>query len=224
MKIHSCGKLIQSFLFFSLFVIGSSAQPFQQNTELPPATDKSFNLARGTNEFAMAAGASFDSPTLLGTARQRKLFLLELRYGRVLGGSRSVAYEYTAEVIPVALVFQPALARLTNRTEDAVVYGAGLAPIGFRFIFNRRGRIKPYAGLSGGFLYSRRPVPVDVAAATRFNFTFDFGGGVQFFTRERWALNAGYKFHHLSNAYRSRVNPGLDGNVVSVGVSFFKKP
>ncbi|MGH9844257.1 MAG: acyloxyacyl hydrolase [Blastocatellia bacterium] len=167
-------------------------------------------------------GSSFGSPTLIGTATERKLFLLGLRYGRILGGSRNVAYEYTADVIPVAFVFQPDFARRINRHDDAAVYGTGVSPVGFRFIFNRRGRVKPFAGLSGGFLYTHRPVPVDVAGATRFNFTFDFGGGVQVFTRQRWAITIGYNFHHLSNANRSRVNPGLDSNVIHAGFSFFK--
>jgi hypothetical protein len=150
------------------------------------------------------------------------LLLLGLRYGRVLGGSRDVAIEYTADAIPLALVFQPDFAREFNRSDDAVIYGAGVSPIGFRFIFNRRGRIKPFAETTGGFIYSRRPVPLDVDGATRFNFTFDFSGGVQFFTSARRAVTVGYKFHHLSNAHRASFNPGLDSNVVYIGFSLFK--
>lgn len=188
----------------------------------PAATSKSFNLEKSVNEFGVWVGGSFHSPTLIGAARERRLLLLGVRYGRVLGGNRDVAIEYTADVIPLALVFQPDFARQLNRRDDAAIYGAGIAPLGFRFIFNRRGRFKPFAETTGGFIYSRRPVPVDVEGATRFNFTFDFSGGVQIFTSAQRAVTIGYKFHHLSNAYRARVNPGLDSNVIYAGFSLFK--
>ena len=32
----------------------------------------------------------------------------------------------------------------------------------------------------------------------------------------------GYRFQHISNAYRSSLNPGMDANVIFVGYSFFK--
>jgi hypothetical protein len=198
-------------------LLQSSSTPASQN-----ADNQANKLEAGTNEFGVWGGGSFDSPTLIGTAKGRKLFLLGLRYGRVLGGTRSMAVAYTVDAIPVALVFQPDIARQFNRRNDAVVYGAGLSPLGFQFIFNRRGRVKPFAGLSGGFLYSRRPIPVDTFDATHFNFTFDFGGGAQFFTDSRHAVILGYKFHHISNANRSRVNPGLDGSLFYIGFSFFR--
>ncbi|NOT60552.1 MAG: hypothetical protein HOP19_10050 [Acidobacteria bacterium] len=179
---------------------------------------QNFALAKGQNELGIWFGGSFNSPTLIGTARERKLLLLGLRYGRVLGGSENVAVVYVADVLPIATVFQPDFAPRGN----AAVYGASVSPIGFRFVFNRRRRFKPFAETTGGFLYSKRPVPLDLPEATRFNFTFDFGGGVQFFTSSRKAITLGYKFHHLSNAYRSRINPGLDSNVFYVGLSLFK--
>lgn len=178
-------------------------------------TSQNFALKKGQNEFGIWLGSSFHSPTLIGTARERKLLLLGLRYGRVLGGSQNVAVEYVVDVLPVALVFQPDFAPRGN----AAVYSAGVSPIGFRLVFNRQGRFKPFAETTGGFLYSKHAVPLDIPNATRFNFTFDFGGGVQLFTSARKAVTVGYKFHHLSNAYRSRVNPGLDGNVFYVGLS-----
>ncbi|HKC62344.1 MAG TPA: acyloxyacyl hydrolase, partial [Pyrinomonadaceae bacterium] len=124
--------------------------------------------------------------------------------------------------VPLAIVFQPDFARAFNRHPDHSVYGAGISPIGFRFIFNRQGKIKPFASTSGGFLYFRRPVPVDVSLATRFNFTFEFSGGVQFFTGTRRAVTIGYRFQHISNGGRSVVNPGLDANVIYAGFSLFK--
>jgi len=181
-----------------------------------------YHLEEGMNEWGVWAGGSFDSPTLIGTAEERKYFTVGLRYGRIFAASKRVAYEYTADVVPVAVVFQPEFARAVSRSRDSSVYGAGLAPFGLKVNFNRGGRLKPFAGGSAGFLYFTRPVPIDVPGATRFNFTFDFGGGVQIFTQARRAVTLGYKFHHISNAGTSQVNPGLDANVFYVGYSFFK--
>ena len=183
---------------------------------------ESYDLDKGMNEYAVWGGGSFDSPTLIGTAKDRKFLMIGLRYGRIIGASKRIAYEYTVDAVPLALIFQPEFARAFNRNSDSTVYGAGISPVGFKVNFNRRGRVKPYASGSGGFLYFRRPVPVDIAGATRFNFTFDFGGGVQVFTHARRAVTLGYQFHHISNGGRSEVNPGLDANVFSIGFSFFK--
>lgn len=182
----------------------------------------SYYLEKGMNEYGVWGGGSFDSPTVIGTAEDRKFFTLGLRYGRVLGGSKRVAYEYTVDAVPLAIVFQPEFARVFNRNPDRSIYGAGISPIGFKVNFNRQGRLKPFVSTSGGFLYFRRPVPVDVALATRFNFTFEFSGGLQIFTRSRRAVTIGYKFQHISNGGRSEVNPGLDANVIYAGFSLFK--
>ena len=181
------------------------------------------NLDRGTNEYAVWGGGSFDSPTVMGTAEDRKFLMIGLRYGRVFAASKRVSYEYVVDAVPLAIVFQPAFARPFNRNNDSSVYGAGVSPVGFKVNFNRRGRVKPFASGSGGFLYFRRPVPVDIRDATRFNYTFDFGGGVQVSTSARRAVTLGYKFHHISNAGRSEVNQGLDANVFYVGFAVFKK-
>ena len=187
-----------------------------------PARDEPYSLQKGMNELGVWAGGSFDSPTVIGTAEDRKYFTLGLRYGRIFGASKRVAYEYTVDVVPVAVVFQPAFAQAVNRSHQASVYGAGLSPIGFKVNFNRQGRVKPFVSSSGGFLYFKRPVPVDIPLATKFNFTFDVGGGVQIPIHTRRAIMLGYKFHHISNGGRSQINPGLDANLIYVGFSFFK--
>lgn len=182
----------------------------------------SYNLEKGMNEYGIWGGGSFDSPTVIGTAEDRKFLTAGFRYGRILGGSRNIAYEYTVDAVPMAVVFQPEFARAFNRNTARSTYGAGISPIGFKANFNRRGRVKPFASTSGGFLYFQRPVPDDIPLATKFNFTFEFSGGVQIFTRSRRAVTLGYKFQHISNAGRSEVNPGLDANVFYAGFSLFK--
>jgi opacity protein-like surface antigen len=214
-----------------LIITASAARSYAQGTradapagasDAPAGPSESYALEKGMNEFGVWGGGSFDSPTLIGTAEERKFFTLGLRYGRIFATSKHVAFEYTVDAVPVAVVFQPDFAQAFNRHHDKSVYGAGLSPIGFKFNFNRQGRVQPFAHATGGFLYFKQPVPADVAGATRFNFTFDFGGGVQIATRSHRAVMLGYKFQHISNANRSNVNPGLDANVIYVGYSIFK--
>jgi hypothetical protein len=98
-------------------------------------------------------------------------------------------------------------------------YGAGLSPLGLKINFGQQSWIKPFIAASVGFLYFEEDVPVP--RSSRFNFTPEAGLGVQFFLTPKNALTLGYKLHHMSNAYTSRSNPGMDSHVIYAGFSFF---
>jgi hypothetical protein len=70
-----------------------------------------------------------------------------------------------------------------------------------------------------GSLISNQAVRVRSGAA-RSNFTFDFGGGVDIVRDSRRAITVGYKYEHISNGGRSRINPGVDVQLIYVGYSF----
>lgn len=55
--------------------------------------------------------------------------------------------------------------------------------------------------------------------AARFNFTYDFGGGVQIVKESGRAITIGYKYNHISNGYHSSINPGVDVQMIYVGYS-----
>ena len=182
-------------------------------------------IEEDTNEFGFWGGGSFDSPTVIGTAEERKFFITGLRYGRVFAASKRVAYEYTFDLIPAAVVFQPQGSRFTRSGLDrtgAAIYGVGLAPAGLKAYFGRRNRVRPFVDGSGGFLYFQEPVPLNIPRATKFNWAFDFGGGIQIAAGGRRAITVGYKLHHISNGGRSEVNPGVDANLFYAGFSIFK--
>ena len=61
-----------------------------------------------------------------------------------------------------------------------------------------------------------------LADAARFNFTFDFSGGVQIVNSNRHAFTIGYKYQHISNGYRATYNPGVDLQMIFVGFSVFR--
>lgn len=172
---------------------------------------------RAKNEFSVLVGWSISSPTLIGTTEDARLGALALRYGRDVFSKKNVALQYGVEITPVAALSLP------NRTfarRRELVYGIGVSPVGFKLNFRKEKRLQPFAGTSGGLFYFTKDVPV--INASKFNFTFDFGGGVQIFTRNKRAVTIGYKYQHISNGGTARVNPGIDANIFYVGVSVFK--
>jgi hypothetical protein len=139
-----------------------------------------------------------------------------------------VAFKYTFNAIPVAGLSYPDVnpvfidrpgpfpVSATRRN----VFGGGLSPIGLQLYFRPQKRIKPFVNADGGFIFFKDQVPRQSGA--RFNFTYDFGGGVQVFRDSRQAFTFGYKYQRLSNGGRAPNNPGFGGNVFSFGYSIFK--
>ena len=104
-----------------------------------------------------------------------------------------------------------------------MVYGGGINPIGFKVNFLRRHSFQPFVASTVGFVASLRPIPVDIHGEEQFNFTFDFQAGFQRYNSSRTrAWMFGYKYQHISNAYRGEINPGVDLNTIFVGYSFYK--
>jgi len=186
-----------------------------------------YGFERAANEFGVWGGGSWDSPTLIGKAADARLAILGLRYARVLARGDNLALKYTLDAVPVAVlsyeseVLEPLppsgfAARLVRRT----ITGAGLSPVGFQLNFRRRERVQPFAQASGGFLYFGESVPLEGGA--QFNFTADFGGGLQVKSGARRAWTVGYRYQHVSNGYRAQTNPGFDANLFYVGYSIFR--
>jgi hypothetical protein len=174
-----------------------------------------YRLGRGMNEFGLWAGGSPDSFDFLGTVENRELLLFGLRYGRVVAAWEAVSLEYTLDIIPTAVVFEPERVRRGSGT----IYGAGLSPLGLKLNFGQESWIKPFVAASVGFLYFEKDIPVP--RSSQFNFTPELGLGVQFFLAPKRALTLGYKVHHMSNANTGRSNPGMDSHVFYAGFSFF---
>lgn len=185
------------------------------------------------NEFGVWGGYSFDSPHVFGVTSDRRLGLVALRYARKWHTWNKVSLEYKVDVFPLVLVSQPKIVSTilpgpppetiyTNSGREAV-YGGGINPIGLRLNFLPQRRFEPFVESSIGFVMALRPIPFDVPGEDQFNFTFDFGAGFERFNSSRsrsWKF--GYRYQHISNAYRSSINPGMDGNVIFFGYSFFK--
>ena len=97
-------------------------------------------------------------------------------------------------------------------------YAPGITPACFSVHFLTARRIQPFLASTGGFVISPRDIPEFKTSA--FNFTFSFGGGVEWF-RERnhsWILE--YRVQHMSNKKIGTLNPGVDSQFVRVGYRF----
>lgn len=229
--------------FLLLFVAGDAsaqgtgAAALAVPAQSPAASASSHALGDGDHEFGVWGGGSLDSPTLWGKYEDAKFGKVGLRYAYVLWTNDALALKYTVDAVPVAVlnyerfVFVSgtgALGSLALRRDRKTVYGAGLAPVGFQLNVRRRERVQPFLQASGGFLYFPEDVPEARSLVepnrhgAQFNFTADFGGGVQVLTDGRRALTVGYRYHHLSNWYRAPFNPGFDANLFYAGFSFFK--
>ena len=183
------------------------------------------------NEFAIWGGYSLGNSQLFGVESNRQLGELALRYARTLYDKPSTSLQYTLDVIPVETVRQYSFVECmpapnttgfcTNGRET--VYGGGVNPIGLKLNFRREHRLQPFIASTAGFVASVRPVPVDIPGGTQFNFTFDFQTGVDLFNPSRnRAWRFGYKYQHISNAYRHDFNPGVDFHFIFLSYSFFK--
>jgi hypothetical protein len=224
------------FLFsLLLFLILSPSLVAQQKSAGDFQTDA---LRTGANEYQVWTGYSPDSLTWIGKTEERRLFMAGFGWRRVIVASDSVAWKFTVDAVPIALVSQPTVngsevvhdpknGALPACTTCAVTigrrstFGLGFAPVGFEFNFRRRHRFQPIAGINGGLLRFTRDVPVP--HSNNFDFTFSFMGGVQMFTSDSRSLTVGYRYHHISNADTGDpFNPGIDSNFMFLGYSFHR--
>jgi hypothetical protein len=219
----ACSCLV---LFSTILASAQANDTAPSSTASPAPQSTSEGIQKGWNEFGIWGGVSFDATTLIGKTPDAKFGNIGLRYGRVLKTSKTVAFEWTIDVIPVAILSNnrftavPSGAGFVITQNRKSVYGWGGAPIGLKFNFRRNRKVQPFGQATGGFIYFNEQVPL--AGAARFNFTYDFSGGVQIVNSNRRAFTIGYKYQHISNGYRATFNPGVDVQMIFAGFSVFR--
>jgi Lipid A 3-O-deacylase (PagL) len=97
-------------------------------------------------------------------------------------------------------------------------YAGGLSPLGQRVNFAPHNRLQPFVVVNAGFLASTHDIPSNDSDS--FNFTFEFGGGIELFHDHLRSISAEYGIHHLSNAYRGFSNPGIDSQILKFTYSY----
>ncbi|MFN6962778.1 MAG: acyloxyacyl hydrolase [Pyrinomonadaceae bacterium] len=195
-----------------------------------------WKLKRGAKEWGVQAGYAPMQPTFFSGRKEydttgRKFAVTSIRFGRVIGTTRGVTYEYLFEGSPFAMAIRnevrapstprPADKSAPVRTVRSNTFGAVILPAGFRFVFMPERRLKPFAQTSAGFIFSQKPIPVP--QSTTYNFVGDFGGGLMYSLTETSVLKLGYRYYHISNMNIGPINPGYNANMFYAEYTVFSK-
>ena len=149
--------------------------------------------------------------SITGGTSETGVWNVGVRYGWILSaphgpGFLNGRFEYAVDALPAFVVFQP----------RNTVYGAGINPLGLKWIFATRGAMQPYLELGGGVLFTSHDVPTGTSTV---NFMPSAAFGVHFLGKRAWTVEVRYL--HISNAGLATPNPGLNTLQVRVGIGKF---
>jgi len=204
----------------------------EENTE----TEEPYKLRRGDKEIAAEYGISPFNPSNFAGPKEfdvygRDLHLMSFRFGRIIGTKKNISYQYMFAVTPLAIFTKnevvnpdyvsPTATPTVAPTMRETSYGIGFQPVNFKFIFLAKNRLKPYAQVGAGILFTNKAVPVP--RSTLFQATGDFGGGLMYMLSPKRSVSLGYKYFHISNInINGKINnPGFNANVFYLNYSFF---
>src|SRR5690242_9499765 len=97
------GAVMFSLLATSL-IIAAQTSANKSSTSTAPSQSTSEGIQKRDNEWGIWGGISFDAPILIGKTPSARYGNIGLRYGRVLAASKSVAFEWTIDAIPLAIL------------------------------------------------------------------------------------------------------------------------
>jgi len=208
------------------------------STTAPSAPVKPVPLqALSANSLSAWGGGSFAPATLIGNISRARVGMIGLRYHRLLvpatpnTRTNGPTLTYTLDVFPALFlsippesISVPPERGVPNNDSDASffeqgldTYGIGVSPAGLRVTFRVAKRVQPFIAGSTGLVYFAQAVPN--GRGKHLNFMFDVGAGVQVVLTPSLILTAGYRYHHLSNGFRGQINPGIDANLLHLGVA-----
>src|SRR5207249_316712 len=144
---------------FASTIAAQTADASARSTSSDASQSTTVGIQKRDNEWAVWGSMSFNSTTLIGKTPDVKFGDIGLRYGRVLAASKTVAFEWTIDVIPVAVLSSPRPEVTASGPGFFVtslvrhsVYGFGAAPIGLKFNFRRNRRVQPFGQATGGLV------------------------------------------------------------------------
>lgn len=218
----------------------SSSTPPDTSSSAPEPSEASTS-ERGqplsADRLSLWIGGSLSTGDLIGNIPRGQFGLLGLRYHRSLSPSTSgrspdrPTLTYTADLFPVLFLSIPPgtipapkgngdqgdESEPSTRKQGLDTFGFGASPVGFRINYRSGQRIQPYIAGSIGFVYFLRSMPDQ--RGKHLNFTADAGVGVQVALTADVTLTAGYRYQHLSNGFRGKINPGVDANLLHLGIT-----
>jgi hypothetical protein len=194
-------KLLNGVLLLCMFCSLASAQQSSKPLDGQPW------------DFGVWAGGGFSVP---GGTKDTQAVDAGVRLGKVLTGDHGGGFvrgnfEWSADLIPVYYVLQPAPAKNA--------YGAAFNPVNLKWNFTNSAKTVPYLELGGGVLFTSTEVP---ATTSTVNFLTHAALGFHFFVREKRALTTNVRYEHISNAGLAVPNPGINTVQFQVGMNWFR--
>lgn len=136
----------------------------------------------------------------------------------VEGTCRPVTYINTFPIVAgtttVAMVTETSVITCGRRW----TYGEAITPAGLRYSFMTKRQVQPFVIATGGYMFSDHAVPLDSAGF--FNFTFDFGAGIEVFRSKTQSFSVEARYRHFGNNNTASSNPGVDSVVYKLSYSF----
>lgn len=117
-----------------------------------------------------------------------------------------------AQIFPVPPQGEWRVPREAGRTTGRAV---GVRPLGVRFVIGPDALQLESEVVGGALLFN---VPAPASNTSRLNFTAQGGIGLRV-NVPGGHLNTGYRFHHMSNAGRGEVNPGVESHMWYFGMA-----
>lgn len=215
---------------------GSDAKTNDKNTQADASTaqDDADNYAPKT-QIGFWGGTYTVHKDLLGASARSRFGLVAVRYSRVILDKRPTRLKYTIDLVPLAILnfkreryVQATPTTVVVERDRKTAFGVGVAPFGLQLNFRNRKKVQPYLGGHLGLLIFNRPVPdnrggiAPSRSGAKLNFTGDIGVGVEIGLKNKKSVLFGYKYYHISNAYRGEVNIGYNTNMLYGGFNFGK--
>jgi hypothetical protein len=174
-------------------------------------------------EIIYEGSVSYGNYRLFGAAENAKLYAAGVEYDRELWPNLfHTRVDGVVEILPVLLLTQPQKTDIWGNTlarDRKIVPGAGVTPIGLRFLWWDGKEIMPYFEVKASVLgFTQKALSSE---ATYENWSFHLSQGVKVRLRGRYDLRLGLLSDlHFSDAFVVRSNPALDVMNVDVGLVY----
>lgn len=174
----------------------------------------------------IAVGYSWASTQSWGLIRNRHVSRIDAHLETQLARSGSVSLVHTFAV-PVTLV-----ARKSNQvtvvcwprdpsvcmpdTSSSAEIGIGVVPVGFKAYLGDARHTRLFMNAGGGIIGFSGNMPT--VEARRLNFLAEAGVGIELRSLGARRFVLGYRYVHMSNGDTAPSNPGIDANLLYVGL------
>lgn len=189
------------------------------------AAGRTASATYGTWTIAPFIGIARHSPvgSKWGTTPDRDHVFVGLHFATAVLRVGSVRVAYAPNLVPLAVVMNNSRSSAgeasdVTETRRGSVAGFGVSPVGLQASVPLSAHLELYGGGAAGVIWFTDAIPV--REARRFNGTLEWGGGLSIHARPQRSVQVGYKFHHISNLYTAKANPGVDANVFYVSFRY----